>query len=88
VQHDVVVNGGVAEQHADQLSGAALPDRLRRERDADPEEAARGLVDLFHAADDAGENEIVVDRRNRHFDALLDRDGAARSAMDRATQRT
>ena len=41
------------------------------------------LDDLIDPADDAREHEFIVDRRQRHFDASLDRDRAG-ARLDRA----
>ncbi len=81
-EHHVLVQGRVAEQHVDELPGIA-PDGLRRERDADLEQALVPFGNGLDAADDLGTHEIVLDRRDRHLDTLLDRNGA-RALLDRA----
>ena len=60
-----------------------VSDGLDRERDVDLEQAAIPLGNGLDAADDFRAHEIVRDRRNRHLDALLDRNGA-RALLDRA----
>src|SRR5262245_14566977 len=60
-----------------------MPDGRSGERDADLEPPLRNLGDRLDAADDLGADEIVGDGRERHFHALLDRDGA-RTLLDRA----
>ena len=82
VQHHVIVDRGVAEQHVDQLPGI-VADGRGGQRDAHLEQAMAQIADGEHAADDLGEHDIVVDRRKRHLDALLDRNGAG-AALDRA----
>jgi hypothetical protein len=81
-QHHVLVQRRVAEQHVDELPGV-VSDGLDRERDADLEQAAIPFGNGLDAADDFRAHEIVRDRRNRHLDALLDRNGA-RALLDRA----
>src|SRR5262249_57538208 len=49
----------------------------------DLDKVALFFRDGLDTADDLGANEIIGDRRDRHFDALLDRDGA-RALLDRA----
>ena len=51
-------------------------DRLGRERDAHREKAGPQIDNGEHAADDLGLDPFLGDRVDRHFDALLDRDGA------------
>ena len=82
VQRHVRMQRRVAEQHVDELPGI-VPDGLRGERDADFEQPALPFADGLDAADDLGAHEIVRDRRKRHLDALLDRDGA-RALLDRS----
>ena len=81
VQHHIVVQRRVAEQHVDELPGIAA-DGFRGERDAHFEQAVLLFGDGLDPADDLGAHEIVVDRRQRHLDALLDRDGL-RARLDR-----
>ena len=73
VQHDVVVDGGVAEQHVDELAGVAA-DGCRRQRDPRFEQPGADLAHALDASDDLGEHVLVVDRGERHLDALLDGD--------------
>jgi hypothetical protein len=81
VQHDIVVDRRVAEQHVDELAGI-LPDGLGRKRDAHLEDALFPRLDRNDPADDLRQDGFVLDRRHRHFDALLDRDGAG-AVLDR-----
>src|SRR5262249_57438341 len=64
------------------LTGIA-PDGLSRERDADLEQAIAPFGNGLDVSDDLGAHEVILDRRDRHLDALLDRDGA-RALLDRA----
>ena len=80
-KHDVLMQGRVAEQHVDELAGI-LPDGVSGKRDRDLEQALLLLLNCLHPSDDLGGNEIVVDRRERHLDALLDRD-FSRARFDR-----
>ena len=82
VQHHVLMQRRVAEQHVEELPGIRS-DGLGGERDADLEQRVVQLPDRLDPADDLGADEIVLDRRNRHLDALLDRD-RARALLDRA----
>ena len=68
LEHHVLVQRGVAEQHVEELPGI-VADRLAGERDADLELPFPPLDDLIDPADDAREHEFIVDRRQRHFDA-------------------
>ena len=81
VQHDVVLQRGVAEQHVDELTGV-VAGRGAAQADSDREQAGRNLADILHPADDVVEDVLVLDRRKRHLDALLDRDGTG-AAFDR-----
>ena len=81
VQRHIVVQRRVAEQHVDELPGIA-PDGFRGERDANFEQALFLFGDGLDPADDLAAHEIVCDRRQRHLDALLDRDGV-RPRLDR-----
>ena len=82
VQRHVVVQRGVAEQHVDELPGIAADGR-GGERDAHLEQPVFFFGDALDAADDLGAHEVVHDRRQRHLDALLDRDGAC-ARLDRS----
>ncbi len=82
LEHHVLVQRGVAEQHVEELPGI-VADGLAGERDADLELPVLPLGDLLDPADDAREHEFIVDRRQRHLDALLDRDRAG-ARLDRA----
>src|SRR6516165_9957013 len=81
-EYHVLVQRRVAEQHVDELPGIAADGR-HRERDADLEQAVVAFGNGLDAADDLGAHEIVLDRRDRHLDALLDRNGT-RALLDRA----
>ena len=81
VQRHIVVQRRVAEQHVDELPGIAA-DGLRGERDANLEQAGLLFGDALDPADDLGAHELVRDRRQRHLDALLDRNGAC-ARLDR-----
>src|SRR5262249_29652159 len=59
-----------------------VSDGLDRERDADLEQAAGPFGNALDATDDFRAHEIVHDRRDRHLDALLDRNGAG-ALLDR-----
>src|SRR4051812_11278767 len=72
-QHDVLVQGGVAEQHVQELPGIAA-DGGGCQADADVEQAVAEVGDAFHLADDVGQDSPVIDRGQRHLDALLDGD--------------
>ena len=78
VQHHVGMQGGVAEQHVQQLAEigvfGAIQDRRDRETDADLEEPVSDGGDGFDLADDVAEDGRLVDRLDRHFHALLDSD--------------
>ena len=80
-KHDVVVQGGVAEHHVEELAGV-VADGCGGQCDADVELAVAAVVDGFDLADDFVVDRRVVDRVERHFDALLDGDGL-RSGFDR-----
>jgi len=82
MQGDIGVERGIAEQHIDELAGI-VPDGLAGQRDPDLEQSVRLLHDGDHAADDLRTHEFVVDAGDRHFHALLDRDGAG-TLIDRA----
>src|SRR4029077_5850585 len=71
--HHVVLQRGIAEQHVDELAGV-IAYRDAAERDTHREQAGRALADTHHAPDDLVENVLILDRRKRHLDALLDRD--------------
>src|SRR5262249_3031750 len=71
---------GVAEEHVDELP-RILPDGLGREGNTDLEEIAFLFGDGLDAADDLRTHEIIGNRRKRHLDALLDRNGA-RTLLD------
>ena len=81
VQHDILVQRCVTEEHVDELPGV-IRNGLRREPDAHFKQARLLLGDRLDAADDFVPHEIVGDGRDRHFDALLDRD-CARARLDR-----
>ena len=82
VQRHVLVQRGVAEQHVDELPGIAA-DGFGGERDANFEQPMFFFGDALDPADDLGAHEVVHDRRQRHLDALLDRDGAC-TRLDRS----
>src|SRR5689334_7209489 len=76
VEPDVVMDRRVAEQHVDQLPGIAA-DCCGRERDAHLEYAAARILgayilDVEDTPDDLVVHKRVVDRLERHLDALLD----------------
>jgi hypothetical protein len=79
-ERHVLVQRRIAEQHVEELPGI-LPDGRRGERDAHLEVPTRDFDDRLDAADDLGADEIVGDGQERHFHALLDRDGA-RALLD------
>ena len=81
MQDNVVVDRGVAEQHVDELPGVAS-DRRRRQRNARLEQTGADLANAFNAPDDLGQYVLVVDRGQRHLDALLDGD-RLRARVDR-----
>ena len=86
VQHDIGVQGGVAEQYVQQLAAIAVSLAVEHHGDgqSDPhlEEAVGELFDRFHLPDDIGQDGWLVDRLDRHFHALFDRDGLG-SCLDR-----
>src|SRR5262249_17503241 len=57
-------------------------DCLLRQRDADLEQARRNFSNAFDATDNLAANKIIAYCRNRHFNALLDREGS-RALLDR-----
>ena len=65
----------------------SLADGFRGERDANLEQAGLLFGDALDPADDLAAHELVCDRRQRHLDALLDRDGLRRASIDRASLR-
>ena len=78
---DVVVQGCVAEHHVEELAGV-VADGCGGQCDADVELAVAAIVYGFDLADDLVVDRRVVDRIERHFDALLDGDGL-RAGFDR-----
>ena len=82
VQRHVVVQRGVAEQHVDELPGIAA-DGLGGERDANLEQAVFLFGDASTRPTISARTKSSVDRRQRHLDALLDRDGAC-ARLDRS----
>ncbi len=72
-QDDIVVQRAVAEQHVQQLAGIVIHGR-RRQRNRDIEQAGHDLSNRFDASDDFRQDKVVGDRRQWHFDALLDRE--------------
>ena len=81
MQHHVLVQRGVAEQHVEELPGIGA-DGFRRKRNAHFKETPLLFGDRLDAADDFSADEIVRDRGDRHFDALLDRN-RTRARLDR-----
>ena len=81
MQDNVVVDRGVAEQHVEELPGVAA-DRRRRQRDSRLEQSRGNFADAFDAPGDLRQHMLVVDRRERHLDALLDGD-RLRARVDR-----
>ena len=73
MQDDILLQRRIAEQHVDELAGIVAGGRAA-ERDAHRERAAADVADRLHLADDLVEDLLVLDRRERHLDALLDRD--------------
>ena len=66
----------VAEQHVQKLAGIRA-DRRGGQPDADLEQVfSVGRASCLDLSDELVEDEAVVDCRDRHFHALLDRDGA------------
>jgi hypothetical protein len=74
MQHHVLVQRGVAEQHVEELP-RIVPDGLGGERDADLEQSALQVGDGLNASGDLLEHEVVIDRGERHLDALLGGNG-------------
>ena len=70
----VVMDRRVAEQHVDELAGV-LPHGRNSERDAHLEQPAGLFLDRLDPADDVRKHAVVIDGRERHFDALLDGNG-------------
>ena len=75
MQGDIGVQGGIAEQHVEELAGI-VPNGFAGQRDANLEQVAGLLCDGRDAADDLGADELVVDGRDRHLHALLGRYGS------------
>jgi len=71
VQHHIILQRAVAEQHVEQLRGI-FTDGLLPQRDADLEQAFFYFGDRLDLSDDFCAHEWVVNRRNGHLDALLD----------------
>ncbi len=81
-EYHIILQRAVAEQHVEQLPGIIAHGR-GSERNAHLEPALLLGDDFVHPADDALQHERVADCRERHLDALLDRDGAG-TRLDRA----
>ena len=79
-KHHVIQQRRVAEQHVEQLPGiaAAIGTQHRRHREADPDlgPAVANIGNALDRADDAIQDGKIVDRLQRHLDALLDGDGS------------
>ena len=75
VQDDVVEKRRIAEQHVHELAGV-VSRGLRIEPDARLENSGPEIANGAHLAHDLAEHALILDGRDRHLDALLDRDGA------------
>ena len=84
-QGHVRMQGGVAEQHVEQLPGIRA-DGLRREADGGVGHPAAAVGDVQHLAQDLGQDAWDCDRLGRHLDALFHRDGAGAAEGIRAAQ--
>ena len=81
-EYDIVVQRRVAKQHVEKLAGIGA-DGGGGQSDAHLEQVLVERAGRLDLSDDLVEHEAVVDGRDRHLDALLDRDGA-RARVDRA----
>ena len=73
VQDDIVEKRRIAEQHVHELAGI-VSRGLRIEPDARLENAVPEIANGAHLAHDLAEHLLIFDGRDRHLDALLDRD--------------
>src|SRR6516225_6210287 len=83
VEHDVRLKRAVSKQHIEELA-RILPHGFLCQADLNLEPPVRLLANRFDLTDDLGANECILDRRNRHLDALLNRNGA-RACLDRTS---
>jgi len=70
-QCHIVLQRRVAEQHVEQLAGCETG-RDRRKSDANLEQSAAKIGNVFDLAQDFVQHERIIDGWNGHFDALLD----------------
>ena len=82
MQQHILMQRAVAEQHVEQLRGI-VAESLLPQRDGDLEHACFFFGDRLDLGDDFRAHERVINRRNRHLDALLDRK-RTRTRFDRA----
>ena len=81
VQHDVLMEGTVAEQHVKELSGVVACG-VGSQGDANFELPVFLLCDRLDLAHDLRPDKWIIDRRKGHLDALLDGE-RLRTSLDR-----